>query len=150
MLRPSFIVLYFVTVEILFSVSLSTTSLHTDVKPLQCGGDVSVFSTPLNAHFPFLLSDLTHFPSQASTQRLLFALIVTSTGIFCTLINLLTCCCIKEFPTFHNHFVGHFLFLTLSVLSLAACNEQWQALFRVLRVWHHYWWQAQAMAYRGE
>lgn len=32
----------------------------------------------------------------------------------------------------------------------AACDEQWQALLWVLRVWHHYWRQAEAVAYRGE
>lgn len=43
MLKPSVIELYFVTVEILFSVSLSTTYEHTAVIPLLCGGDVSLF-----------------------------------------------------------------------------------------------------------
>lgn len=107
----------------------------------------------LNAHFPFSAKWSDSLPL---SRRLLCVHIVMSTGIYLTRIicqhlslpnqSVLHETC-RYITVAHN--VGQFLFLIQSFLS-AACDEQRQALFRVLRVWHHYWWQAQAVAYRGE
>lgn len=103
-----------------------------------------------DAHFLFLLSDWTCFLSKASIPGPLCVPIVMTDYFLTSFVDeSLSAASIS----FHikESLLRWSLVLNHSLLfCLTACDEQWQALFRVLRVWHHYWWQVEAMAYWGK
>lgn len=101
-----------------------------------------------NAHFLFLLSDWTCFLSKASIPRPLCVPIVMTDYFLTSFVDESLCAASISF-----HIKESLLRLMLNhslLFCLTACDEQWQALFWVLWVWHHYWWQVEAMAYWGK